>query len=241
MTIEVVDQLMSHQTGRRGTSVAVQARAVGFTYASGNARVLSKVDLTAAQGSLIAITGPSGSGKTTLMHCLAGLLPVHTGEVQILGCDLHRLSEPDRTIFRREHLGFVFQQPGLLDDLKAVDNVAIAGWVAGMGRRASTRRARERLGDVGLRDIEDRLPGELSGGQAQRVGIARALMNDPKVVFADEPTGALDRSAGREVMALLRRAADRGAAVVLVTHDQELASTADHELALADGIVVGYR
>lgn len=219
----------------------IVASGLTFAYPGGRDSVLTDVDLVVVAGRMTAITGPSGSGKSTLMHCLAGLLPTTSGEVQVLGHHVNQMKEPERTVFRRDHLGFVFQQPGLLDDLTAVDNAAIAGWVAGRSRRTSTRRARGLLEDVGLAEFANRLPGELSGGQAQRVGIARALMNDPSVVFADEPTGALDRASGRRVMALLRRVADRGAAVVLVTHDRQLASEADHQVALADGRVVGRR
>ena len=220
---------------------AIQVEDLGYAYPGSHVQALIDVSLTVTMASLTAITGPSGSGKSTLMHCMAGLLRPDKGRVAVLGNEVHSLGEPDRTAFRRRHLGFVFQQPGLLEDLSAVDNVAVPGWAAGRKRREADQRARLLLEEVGLGDLAHRLPGELSGGQAQRVGLARALMNEPQVIFADEPTGALDSVAGRHVLELLRSAADRGCAVVLVTHERPLAEQADHEIALNDGRVVIHR
>ncbi|MGY1807659.1 ABC transporter ATP-binding protein [Blastococcus sp. SYSU D00669] len=201
-------------------------------------RALDGVDLALARGSFTAVMGPSGSGKSTLLNCAAGLDRPTEGTVTVQGLPLTGLGEDQLTRFRRRNLGFVFQGLNLLPYLTAQQNVELPLRLA--GRRVDPRDVLEALAAVGLEGRERRLPAELSGGQQQRVAIARALVTQPAVLFADEPTGALDSAAAREVLALLRRAADlRGQTIVMVTHDPVAAATADEVVFLADGRVVG--
>ncbi|MGY1602360.1 ABC transporter ATP-binding protein [Geodermatophilus sp. SYSU D00815] len=201
-------------------------------------RALDGVDLRLVPGSFTAVMGPSGSGKSTLLNCAAGLDRPTEGTVTVQGLPLTALDEDQLTRFRREELGFVFQGLNLLPYLTAQQNVELPLRLA--GRRPDRTRVAQALAAVGLEDHERRLPAELSGGQQQRVAIARALITQPAVLFADEPTGALDSAAAREVLALLRAAADlRGQTVVMVTHDPVAAATADEVVFLADGRIVG--
>ncbi|MGY1619230.1 ABC transporter ATP-binding protein [Geodermatophilus sp. SYSU D00691] len=201
-------------------------------------RALDGVDLALARGSFTAVMGPSGSGKSTLLNCAAGLDRPTEGTVTVQGLPLTGLGEDQLTRFRRRNLGFVFQGLNLLPYLTAQQNVELPLRLA--GRRVDRRDVLEALAAVGLEGRERRLPAELSGGQQQRVAVARALVTQPAVLFADEPTGALDSAAAREVLALLRGAADlRGQTIVMVTHDPVAAATADEVVFLADGRVVG--
>ncbi|MFF5211996.1 ABC transporter ATP-binding protein [Streptosporangium sp. NPDC000396] len=188
--------------------------------------------------SFTAIMGPSGSGKSTLLQCSAGLDRPSGGQVFIGGVDLGELGEGQLTELRRDRVGFVFQSFNLVTALSAEQNVALPLRLS--GRRPSAAWISEVLGLVGLTDRARHRPAELSGGQQQRVAIARALATRPEVIFADEPTGALDSRAGREVLALLRRLVnERGDTVVMVTHDPFAASHADRVLFLSDGTLVG--
>jgi putative ABC transport system ATP-binding protein len=205
-------------------------------YGSGAGQVLALDGVTVRfpAGSFSAVMGPSGSGKSTLLHCAAGLERPTSGEVEIDGALLGPLTETARTRLRRDRIGFVFQAFNLVSSLTAAQNVALPGRLA--GRRADPAAVLEALAAVGLADRATHRPGELSGGQQQRVAIARALIARPAVVFADEPTGALDTRSSRQVLALLRDLVDKhGQTVVMVTHDPLSAAIADRVLMLADG------
>jgi putative ABC transport system ATP-binding protein len=227
-------------TSTTATAVAVALDRVTRTYRSraGEVHALRGVTHTFGRGTFTAIMGPSGSGKSTLLQVAAGLDRPTSGEVVIGGRPLGRLDEAALTRLRRTSMGFVFQSYNLLDALTAYDNVALPARLA--GQRVDRSAVRRALGEVGLDGLGHRRPPELSGGQQQRVAIARALHTRPDVLFADEPTGALDRSSGRQVLELLRSLSDhQGQTVVMVTHDPLAASYAHTTLFLADGEVVG--
>ena len=205
---------------------------------SGTVAALREVTLSFAAGSFTAVMGPSGSGKSTLLQCAAGLDRPTSGEIRVAGHDLGGLSEARLTALRRERIGFVFQSFNLLPSLTAELNVALPLRLA--GRRPPGRQVRDALAAVGLDGRARHRPAELSGGQQQRVAIARALVTKPEVIFADEPTGALDSAAGREVLILLRQLADReNRTIVMVTHDPAAAAWADRVVFLVDGRLSG--
>ncbi|ADI10219.1 ABC transport system ATP binding protein [Streptomyces bingchenggensis BCW-1] len=215
---------------------AVELRGVRRQYGRGSRAVhaLRGIDLTLPQGSFTAVMGPSGSGKSTFLQCAAGLDRPTAGSVRLGGTEITGMSENKLTALRRSRLGFVFQSFNLLPSLTVEQNVVLPMRLA--GARPDRARARAVLAQVGLHEHARRLPGRLSGGQQQRVAIARALVTSPDVVFADEPTGALDTGTAAEVLGLLRQAVDAlGATVVMVTHDPVAASYADRVLFLADG------
>ncbi|MDN6625127.1 MAG: ABC transporter ATP-binding protein, partial [Acidipropionibacterium jensenii] len=206
----------------------------------GPTHALVGVSLTIAAGSSVAIMGPSGSGKTTLLHCLSGILPVTSGAIGLQlpsgQIRLETLDAAGRARLRREHLGFVFQQGMLVPELTAVENVALPLMLNGVPRAAAERQAEEWLVALGLPGLGERRIGQLSGGQAQRVAIARAQAIDPALVFADEPTGALDSATSVDVMtALLHSVTGRGRTLVVVTHDNNVARCCSRILTLADG------
>ncbi|MFI5522539.1 ABC transporter ATP-binding protein [Streptomyces platensis] len=204
---------------------------------AGAVTALHGIDHGFPAGTFTAVMGPSGSGKSTLMHCAAGLERPTAGTVVLGDRDLGDLSERQLTLLRRDRVGFVFQDFHLIPTLSVAANVGLPLRLA--GRRPDPHRLNELLARVGLNDRRCHRPGQLSGGQRQRVALARALITRPAVVFADEPTGALDRASGREVLALLRGAVDDlGATVVMVTHDPQAAAWADEVLLLADGRLV---
>nr|WP_223242999.1 ABC transporter ATP-binding protein [Streptomyces sp. CBMA123] len=210
------------------------------TYGSGRNVVTALNDVTIGvrRGTFVAIMGPSGSGKSTFLHCSAGLDQPTAGGVTLGDTRLAGLNEEQLTEMRRERVGFVFQAYNLLDSLTIADNVGLPFRLA--GEPVPTDRVRAALANVGLDDMGDRYPGQLSGGQRQRVAIARALITGPDVIFADEPTGALDTRTGRQVLQLLRGVVDRtGQTVVMVTHDPVAASHADSVTFLADGRLAG--
>ncbi len=218
-----------------GSAVA-STRSLVKAYGAGSARrrVLDNVDFEIARGELVAVVGRSGSGKSTLLHLLGGLDRPDSGSVVVAGTRLDGLGEAGLTDVRRNHVGFVFQAFHLLPELTGLENVLLPARLAGDGVVAAPR-ARELIGRLELGDAAGRLPGSLSGGEQQRLAIARALVNEPSLVLADEPTGNLDAESGRTVLQLLRRVADEGRAVVLVTHDPEAAEVADRVLHLRDG------
>ncbi|MYU05008.1 ATP-binding cassette domain-containing protein [Streptomyces sp. SID8366] len=219
---------------------AVQLAAVSKSYAGAASPVpvLREVSLGFSQRAMTAVMGPSGSGKTTLLNCAAGLDKPDSGRVLLGDTDLAACDERELTAVRRSRIGFVFQQFNLLPMLSAYENVALP--LRLQGRRVKRDRVVEALREVGLEDKSDRRPAQLSGGQQQRVAIARTLVAEPEIVFADEPTGSLDRSSGRQVMELLRTVVDRaGRTVVMVTHDPAVAACADRVVFLSDGQVVG--
>jgi putative ABC transport system ATP-binding protein len=201
--------------------------------------VLRGVDLDVEPGELVALIGRSGSGKSTLLNVIAGLEPPDGGIVRVEGVDLGRLDDRRRTVFRRDRIGIVFQAFNLIPVLSALDNVALPARLAGAGAEA-VRRARELLERVGLEGRADAFPDELSGGEQQRVATARALVNRPAVVLADEPTGNLDAESAERTLALLAGlAGEDGRTVLLATHDPAAAARAGRVLALEDGRVAG--
>ena len=229
-------------TSAPGTQETVPAvRAVGAckVYGEGDAAVtaLDDVTLDLPAGRFTAIMGPSGSGKSTLMHCLAGLDTLTSGRVLVGGTDLAELSDRARTLLRRDRLGFVFQSFNLLPTLSAEENITLPCDLA--GRRPDAAWFRTVVEKLDLRDRLAHRPSELSGGQQQRVAVGRALISRPDVVFADEPTGALDSKAGAELLRFLRSVVDDlGQTVVMVTHDPGAAAYADGVVFLVDGRVV---
>jgi putative ABC transport system ATP-binding protein len=217
----------------------VQAQHRVRRYGDGETAVeaLGGVSLGIDAGRMTAIMGPSGSGKSTLMHLLAGLDVPTEGTVVIGGVDITKLSEKKLTLLRRETIGFVFQFFNLLPMLTAEENITLPLAIA--GEKVDREWLEELLGIVGIKDRRNHRPAELSGGQQQRVAVARALITKPRVLFADEPTGNLDSSSSKEVLALLRRAVDEwGQTIVMVTHDAGAAAMADRILFIADGRIV---
>ncbi|MER6508318.1 ABC transporter ATP-binding protein [Nonomuraea sp. NPDC001636] len=215
----------------------LEARGLGKSY--GGTRALNGVSLAIAEGEIVAITGPSGAGKSTLLHCLAGVVRPESGEVVLDGTRIDTLPEDDLTRLRRQSFGVVFQFGELVPELTAAENVALPLLFNRHGRQEAMTAAAEWLARLEVSGCAGRRTGELSGGQRQRVAIARALVTGPRVVFADEPTGALDTLGGEQVMGALLGAARAGrAAVVLVTHDNRVAAYADREIPLRDGAVL---
>ncbi|WP_329135956.1 ABC transporter ATP-binding protein [Streptomyces sp. NBC_01476] len=197
---------------------------------------LDGADLTIRAGEVVAVMGPSGSGKSTLLHCLAGIVRADSGEVLYRGRDLMTMSDGERSALRRSDFGFVFQFGQLVPELTCLENVAMPMRLGGVKRRTAEEKALTWLERLEVSDIAGKRPGEVSGGQGQRVAVARALVSSPRVVFADEPTGALDSLNGERVMRLLTEAAhDTGAAVVLVTHEPRVAAYSDREIVVRDG------
>ncbi|HWN85976.1 MAG TPA: ABC transporter ATP-binding protein [Vicinamibacterales bacterium] len=214
----------------------IELRGVSKTVQSGDhpLTILHPLDYSIASGEFVAVVGPSGSGKSTLLGLLAGLDAPSTGKILVDGIDITSLSEDGLAKLRGEKIGFVFQFFHLVPSLTAVENISVPMEI--VGRRDAMARARQLIGEVGLADRAHHYPSQLSGGEQQRIAIARALANDPPIVLADEPTGNLDSGTGRIILDLLlnvRRT--RGATLVLVTHDQELAALADTRLTLRDG------
>jgi putative ABC transport system ATP-binding protein len=208
----------------------------GVTKSFGTTPALRGADIAVSAGEVLAVMGPSGSGKSTLLHCLAGILRPDAGEVHFDGQRIDQLSERARTLLRRDRFGFVFQFGQLVPELPAVENIMLPLILSGARRSTARLRSAELLDRLELSGLETRLPGQLSGGQAQRVAVARALVSRPEIVFADEPTGSLDSLSGQRVMDLLVDAArDQGAAVVLVTHEARVAACADREVVVRDG------
>ncbi|MFI7346378.1 ABC transporter ATP-binding protein [Streptomyces sp. NPDC049936] len=218
------------------TGPLLAARDLVKTY--GRTEALRGVSVDLRAGEILAVTGASGSGKSTLLHCLAGIVRPDAGSVTYAGRTLEGLPEHRLSELRRTDFGVVFQFGQLIPELTALDNVALPLMLAGTARAEARARAGEWLERFGVRGQEELRPGEMSGGQAQRAALARALVSGPKAVFADEPTGALDSLAGEQVMtALARTARESGTAVLLVTHDAQVAAYADREVRLRDGAV----
>ncbi len=201
-------------------------------------RALRGVDLTLAEGEFVAVMGPSGCGKSTLLNLVAGLDTPSDGEIVLAGEPLAGKSESELAHLRRRHVGFVFQFFNLLEDTTALETVVLPAVIAGMRRRRAEARARDLLDLLGLSDKAHELPGALSGGQRQRLAIARALANEPTLLLADEPTGALDSTGGLEVLELFRRLHAGGQAILLVTHDEEVAGGAGRLVRMQDGRLV---
>ena len=206
----------------------------------GQTEVLHGVSLDVKQGEVLAIMGPSGSGKSTLLHSLAAIIPVDSGEIVFGGHNIGKFSDNKRSILRRTAFGFVFQFSQLVPELSVIDNVALPLLLNGVSRNKAYTEAKKWLEAVGLTDKHDSTPGEISGGQAQRVAIARAMVAQPKILFADEPTGSLDSLNSEHVMELfIKTAKDNGTTVIMVTHEPTVAAYADREIVVRDGIIVG--
>ncbi|WP_171116419.1 MULTISPECIES: ABC transporter ATP-binding protein [unclassified Streptomyces] len=210
-----------------------------LTKAHGRTEALRGASVELHAGEILAVTGASGSGKSTLLHCLAGIVRPDGGSVSYGGERVDRLPERRLSELRRTEFGVVFQFGQLIPELTALDNVALPLMLGGAGRREARERAGEWLERFGVRGQGELRPGEMSGGQAQRASLARALVTGPRVVFADEPTGALDSLASEQVMtALVHTAREAGTSVLLITHDAQVAAYADREVRLSDGVVV---
>lgn len=202
----------------------------------GVTRALNGASLEVYPGEVLALTGPSGSGKSTLLHCLAGILAPDTGRVSYEGRDLAALGDRGRSALRRGAFGFVFQFGQLVPELTCLENVALPLRLAGARRDRAQRQAAGLLTQLEVAEVAGKRPGQVSGGQGQRVAVARALITTPRVIFADEPTGALDSRNGEQVLRLLVAAArERASAVVLVTHEARIAAYADREVGFRDG------
>ncbi|WP_030452590.1 ABC transporter ATP-binding protein [Herbidospora cretacea] len=215
----------------------LEARGLGKSF--GRTRALTDVSLTVAEGEIVAVTGPSGAGKSTLLHCLAGVVRPESGEVVLDGRRIDTLPEAELTKLRRESFGVVFQFGELVPELTALENVALPMLFNRHGKHEAMTVAAQWLARLELSDCADQRTGELSGGQRQRVAVARALVTGPRMVFADEPTGALDTFGGEQVMtALIGTARASRTAVVIVTHDNRVAAYADREIVLRDGAVL---
>jgi putative ABC transport system ATP-binding protein len=227
---------VNREKANREKETMIEAREVVRSF--GQTQALRGASIAAGAGEIVAVMGPSGSGKSTLLHCLAGILTPDEGEVWFDGQRLDTLAETRRSELRRDRFGFVFQSGQLVPELTAEENVALPLLLGGARRADALAQARGWFGRLGLDGLERRRSGELSGGQAQRVALARGMVTGPRVLFADEPTGSLDSVAGEMVMSLMTRAArEQGTTVILVTHDARVAAYADREVIVRDGIV----
>jgi len=228
---------VSGGAGRAGAGGSlIEARDLELSF--GATPALRGASLAADAGEMLAVMGPSGSGKSTLLYCLAGILQPSAGEVWFGGRRIDTLGETERSALRRDRFGFVFQSGQLVPELSAVENVALPLLLGGMRRASALAQARPWFGRLGLDGLDGRRSGELSGGQAQRVALARGLIKAPDVLFADEPTGSLDSLTGEQVMGLLTAAArDQGSTVILVTHEPRVAAYARREVIVRDGRV----
>jgi putative ABC transport system ATP-binding protein len=224
--------------GRQLGSAAYVVEARGVTLSFGQTPALRGASLAVSRGEILAVMGPSGSGKSTLLHCLAGILVPDAGEIHFAGRRVDTLPEQERSTLRRDRFGFVFQFGQLVPELTAEENVALPLLLGGIRRAEALTRTRPWFERLGLAGTERRRSGELSGGQGQRVALARGLVADPEVLFADEPTGSLDSLTGEHVMELLVAAArEQGTTVVLVTHEPRVAAYANREVIVRDGKV----
>jgi putative ABC transport system ATP-binding protein len=221
-----------------GIQSAIRARSLQKSFGEGQARipVLKGVDLDVEMGEILFLVGPSGSGKTTLLSVIAGTLDSDDGELTVLGTSIPQLSPDAKTQFRKENLGFIFQQYNLLPTLTVAENAAVPLIIRGLPLREAIARAAEVLEEVGLGDRIDFLPSELSGGQQQRVAIARALVGEPRLILCDEPTANLDGETGRRAMELLNRVGKRpDRALIVVTHDSRIFEFGDRIVHMEDG------
>jgi putative ABC transport system ATP-binding protein len=213
-------------------------RGVGLARSYGPTPALRGVDIEVGEGEIVAVTGPSGCGKSTLLHCLAGILRVDAGQVLYRDQDLGSWTEAARSKLRRTRFGVLFQFGQLVPELTAVENVALPLLLAGSGRREARKTALYWLERFGVGDMADKRPGAMSGGQQQRCAVARAMATEPDVLFADEPTGALDVLTGEQVLTeIIQEARGQHMAVVLITHEAQIAAYADREVTLRDGVV----
>ena len=219
----------------------IEARGITreYPYQGDSVHALRGVDLDIGRGEMVAVVGPSGCGKSSLLNILAGIDPPTSGHVSLLGTELYALREGARSALRLRKLGFIFQRFHLLAVLTAAENVELPMAEAGVPKDERRRRARELLDYVGLGPRAGHRPPHLSGGEQQRVAIARALANRPEILFADEPTGELDRRTGGEIITLFERLNGDGTTMVIVTHDAKVAGSARRVVEMADGLIVG--
>ena len=208
--------------------------------AYGKTHALRGVSLRVKKGEVLAIMGPSGSGKSTLLHSLAAIISVDSGEIKLNGKRIDKLPDDKRSILRRTMFGFVFQFGQLVPELTVEDNVALPLLLNNKDKKEAYKKAKRWIAEVGLSGKENNLPGELSGGQAQRIAIARAMVIEPQILFADEPTGSLDTFNSEKVMELfIKTAKEHGTTVIMVTHEPSIAAYADREIVVRDGKIVG--
>lgn len=205
----------------------------------GELEVLKRVDLSIAKGEIVSIVGPSGAGKTTLLQILGTLDKANEGEVLVNDTDFHKLSEKQLAAFRNKHIGFIFQFHQLLPEFTALENVLIPAYIAGQNTKTATERAKELLNYLQLSERMEHKPSELSGGEKQRVAVARALINAPSLILADEPSGSLDSKNRDELHKLLFDLREKfGLTIVIVTHDKELAALSDRVIEMKDGRII---
>ena len=215
----------------------IQARNIHKSF--GDLEVLKGVDLTVSKGEIVSIVGPSGAGKTTLLQILGTLDKPNAGEVLVDGIDFSKLGEKKLAAFRNKHIGFIFQFHQLLPEFTALENVMIPALIAGMNAKKAAAKAKELLAYLQLSERNEHKPAELSGGEKQRVAVARALMNDPALILADEPSGSLDSKNRDELHKLLFDLRDKfGLTIVIVTHDKELAALSDRVIEMKDGKII---
>lgn len=238
--VALVGRVVEVKRGGDGGGVAVEVDGLvrRYRHGAGVVAALRGVSLTIREGELVAVTGPSGSGKSTLLHLLGGLDVADAGRVVVAGQTLGALSDDALTVFRRRRIGIVFQAFNLLPILTAEENVALPLLLDDVPRREARGRAGEALAAVGMLSRRSHRPAELSGGEQQRVAVARALAVEPALILADEPTGNLDSRAASDVLDLLQRAARSGRTILMVTHDGEAAARADRALHMVDGALV---
>ena len=218
------------------TSAGSLLVADGLHKTYGSTKALDGAEFSVRPGEVVAVMGPSGSGKSTLLHCLAGIVTPDSGTITYGGRELSAMNDTERSMLRRSEFGFVFQFGQLVPELTCVENVALPLRLSGTKRKDAERTALEWMKRLKVADLAAKRPGEVSGGQGQRVAVARALVTGPRVLFADEPTGALDSINGERVMQLLTEAArSANTAVVLVTHEARVAAYSDRELVVRDG------
>lgn len=226
--------MSNHNVSVINENPIIQGKDLRFSFGETPALVGASVEVK--RGEILAVMGPSGSGKSTLLHCLAGILVPDSGEVLFHDIRIDTMREQERSALRRDHFGFVFQFGQLVPELTAVENVALPLLLAGIRRGPALREAGEWFDRLDIAGLEQQRSGEMSGGQAQRVALARSLVANPDIVFADEPTGSLDSLSGELVMKLLTTTArDQGTTVILVTHEPRVAAYADREVVVRDG------
>ena len=219
----------------------IEAKGVHKTYDTGKIKVdaLRGVDLLVEKGEMLAIMGPSGCGKTTMLNCLSGLDDLTGGQVLLEGKDIHRMKDDDRTTFRAQKMGFIFQNFNLLPVLTAAENVELPLLLVGVSLREAREKAIRALSLVGMEERKDHKPAELSGGQQQRVTIARSLVNEPAIVWADEPTGNLDTENSADVMELMKRLnREKGLTFVIVTHDPGVGKKCRRIVEMQSGLII---
>ncbi len=222
--------------------ILIKTSNLSKSFSSGGAlqHVLKNIDLELYQGDFTVIMGASGAGKSTLLYALSGMDTPTLGEIDFGGQVISDLSQDGLAVFRRKHCGFVFQQIYLVDGMSVMDNVLAAGLLAGKGKQAVLERARELFAAVGISDeVQKKFPAQISGGEAQRAGIVRGLINSPEILFADEPTGALNSKTGLDVLDTLTKLNGQGQSIVMVTHDLRSARRGNRILYLKDGVILG--